>query len=124
MLEAPHHLGDVAMKNVEIDPAIQADPSLLSSVRRGNELLEVELGRSAGLVSAAWSLLRDGRDHPLVRLEISDWTGHAGAVFTPEDLKNADLLQGRMIRLWGDLLQIRSHQLLSDLQATTMPESS
>jgi hypothetical protein len=112
------------MKTIEIDPAIQADPSLLLSIRRANELLDIEVGRSAGLVSAAWSLLRDDRDRPLVRLVISDWSGHADAVFTPDDLKNMDRLQGRMIRLWGDLLQIRSHQLLSDLQATAAPESS
>jgi hypothetical protein len=124
MREAPHHLWDDAMKNVEIDPAIQADPSLLLSVRRANELLDVELGRSAGLVSAAWSLLRDDRDRPLVRLAISDWTGTADTVFTPADLGDGDRLWDRLNWLWGDLLQVRSHKLIEKMQATSSSDES
>jgi hypothetical protein len=107
------------MNALELDPAIEANPDLLAAVRRANELLEVELGRSSGLVSASWKLLHDDRDRALLRLTISDWTGSVYAVFTPDDLKDAWKTQGRMIRLWGDLLQIRSHELLDEMQAAS-----
>lgn len=107
------------MKTLELDPAIEANPDLLAAVRRANELLEVELGRSSGLVSASWKLLYDDRDRILLRLTISDWTGSVYTIFTPDDLKDAWKTQGRISWLWGDLLQIRSHKLLDEMQAAS-----
>lgn len=113
------------MKALELDPTIEANPDLLAAVRWPNEQLEVELDRSSGPVSTSWRLLHDDRDRPLLRLTISDWTGNASTVFTPDDLKDAWKTQGRMIRLWGDLLQVRSHKLLDEMQITSAtPEGS
>lgn len=105
------------MKTVVIDPAIQANPALVALVRRANELLELELGRSSHQVSASWSLAHNERGRPFLRLEISDWTGRAETTFAPDELKSDGHTQGQMIRLWGDLLQIRSHKLLDEIQA-------
>jgi hypothetical protein len=105
------------MKNTELDLAIQANPALLALVRRANELLEAELGRSSHLVSASWSLACDERGRPLLRLVISDSTGRAETAFAPDGLRDDWRTQGRMIRLWGDLLQVRSHKLLDEIQA-------
>jgi len=105
------------MKAIEVDPKIQANPDLEESVRRATELLEAELGPSSGLVSASWLLLNDDRGRPILRLAIWDWTGRVEAVFSPDEIKDAWHIQGRMIRLWGDLLQVRSHKLLDEMQA-------
>ena len=107
------------MKDVEIELAIRADPSLLALVHRANESLEAGLGRSSGTVSASWRLLEDDRGRPFLQLIISDWSGRAEAVFAPDDLKNDRYVQGRMIRLWGDLLEIRSHKLLEEIRAAS-----
>jgi hypothetical protein len=105
------------MKNVEIDPAIQANPALLALVHRANELLELELGRSSHQVSASWRLEHNEQGRIFLRLEIWDWTGRVGTNFAPDDLRSDPLTQGRLIRLWGNLLQIRSHKLLDEIQA-------
>ena len=105
------------MKSVEIDPAIEANPLLLSSVRRAQELLEMESTRSSNTVSATWKLVRDDRNAQFIRLAIADWSGRAETTFSPETHKNHDQVRGRMIRLWGDLLQIRSHKLVEEMQA-------
>lgn len=83
------------MKALELDLAIEANSDLLAAVRQANKLLESELGRSSGLVSATWKLLHDDRDQALLRLTISDWSGNARTVFTPDDLKGAWKTQGR-----------------------------
>ena len=103
------------MRTVDVDRGIQAAPELSALVRRANEFLESQLGRSSKLVSATWRLLRDDRESSHVRLEVSDQTGRVEAVFTPDDLKNEWQMQGRIIRLWGDLLQIRSHREIEEL---------
>ena len=104
------------MKTVEIDPAIQENPALLALVRRADELLELELGRSSPQVSASWSLSQNEQGNTFLRLEISDWSGRVGTSFAPDELRSDQQTKGRMIRLWGNLLQIRSHKLLDEIQ--------
>lgn len=107
------------MKTLEIDPAIQADPALLSAIQRTGALLEFQLGRSADQVSASLTLRHDDRGRPLLSLSIADWSGHAETAFRTEELDDARLVEGRMIRLTGDLLGVRSHKLLDQMQAAS-----
>jgi hypothetical protein len=45
------------------------------------------------------------------------------AVFDPKELESPSLMRSRLNRLWGDLLQIRSHRQLRDLlEPDTPPE--
>ena len=105
------------MKTVTIDPDVKRIPGLASAIDRANEQLDVELGRSSDLVSGSWLLTQDDRDRTVVLLTISDWTGQVESRFAPDELRNEWHMQGRLIRLWGDLLQIRSHRLLDEIQA-------
>ena len=115
------------MKSVEISPSIQADSRLGQLVRRATEVLERTIGpKSSPLVSASWSLVNDERQRPLLRLEVSDFTGTpTPAVFAPDDLEDDWRTEGRMLRLWGDLLQVRSHRQLDEiLNSSANPETN
>ena len=112
------------MKEVKIDREIESDPGLLADVQRANASLEDELGGSAGTVSAAWTLRRNARDELSIRLTIRDWTGQVHADFALEELESGWRTKGRLIRLWGDLLQIRSHHLLDEIRSAAAVEGN
>ena len=73
---------------------------------------------SASDVTAVWSLQeRDGR--PVYVLKLSDPASDATTEFLPSDLRNPGQsrdLPFRLARLWGDLLEKRSHKLLEELK--------
>ena len=58
----------------------------------------------------------EDRGRPLLWLEIKDWSGEAQAKFAPDELKNPRQTSSKIIRLWGDLLQTRSHKQVADLE--------
>ncbi len=94
---------------VSLEPKINDDPELLSKIEAANKLLEDLLGPSADQVEADWSLSDRAKGHFLVNLTVSDWTGSVGYRFAPEELRNSAHMRMRLHRLWGDLLQVRSH---------------
>ncbi len=104
------------MKRLDIAPEIEANADLADLVRRATDQLEIELGRSSGLVSARWGLEHDEKGRPLLSLQVSDWTGNSEATFAPAELRDLRHLGGRMNLLWGRHLMRRSHQLLEHIQ--------
>jgi hypothetical protein len=94
---------------IERDEAISKDPALAAAVDEASKLLEQELGPSAATVRARWTLSEDSSGRPLVDLSVSDWTGSVGYRFAAPELSNKNHMQLRLHRLWGDLLQVRSH---------------
>jgi hypothetical protein len=102
------------MKSLTSSPKIKQDAELSWLVERANAQLERELGASADNVSADWTLREHG-GRPLLSLEIRDWTGRVETTFAPDELKNPVQTSARLLRLWGDLLQLRSHQQLASL---------
>src|SRR5437867_3629703 len=96
--------------DVSIDETIRGEPPLLAAIDQANKILEMEMGNSAELVKVHWSLLPDDRQRKLLGLRISDWTGSVEARFGLDEFANRRQLQGRLRWLWGDLLQIRSHE--------------
>jgi len=110
------------MKSLTIDPRIEADDRLLSLVDKANRLLESELGPSGDTVSASWQL--DERLEDNLWLEIEDWTGRVRTKFSLEELASPRQTSARLVRLWGDLLQIRSHrQIVTVTQSPDLPIS-
>jgi len=110
------------MKSPTIDPRIEADDRLLSLVDKANRLLESELGPSGDTVSASWQL--DERLEDNLWLEIEDWTGRVRTKFSLEELASPRQTSARLVRLWGDLLQIRSHrQIVTVTQSPDLPIS-
>lgn len=111
------------MKSLTIDPRIEADDRLLSLVDKANRLLEIELGPSGDTVSASWQL-EDNQGRSQLWLEIEDWTGRVKTKFSLEELASPRQTSARLVRLWGDLLQIRSHrQIVTVTQSPDLPIS-
>jgi len=100
------------VKELVIDDTIRQDPELLAAVEHATRLLEQEIGPSEASVSANWELFAVDQRIPTVRVKISDWTGSAMVHFQRSMLpKMADsALRLAFVRLWGDLLQVRSHK--------------
>ncbi len=100
------------MKEIEIDDAIRRDPKLLAAVEHASRLLEEAIGPSAATVSAKWEQFAADQPNPSIRLRISDWTGSAMTLFQRSVLgkMTESALSLAFVRLWGDLLQERSHK--------------
>jgi hypothetical protein len=109
--------------NVEIDPAIQADPWLAGAVRLADLILKAESDKSPDTVSASWSVVGYDREQPLVRLTISDSTGSADAVLAADQLGDSRAVRSRLLELWGDLLRIRSDKSLDEFLAPSVESS-
>ena len=103
------------MKEVIYRDGIKQMGGLLGLAQQATSSLEDVLGPSAELVTAEWDRSEDVRGRSLVLLRLSDFTGSATATFEPWELESATHMRSRLHRLWGDLLQVRSHQQLQEL---------
>lgn len=99
-----------------VDERIHRNPELARMVGQADKALGAVLGESAGLVTAEWRLAEDERRRPVVLLKLRDVTGAVEGRFAPDELVNPSHLQIRLHRLWGDLLQVRSHTQLNTLK--------
>src|SRR6266542_2870007 len=101
---------------LSIIPKIDSDPILGPRVRQANKMLKDIIGTTADQVSIHWDL-QDANGRRSVYLTLADYTGARlpPAPFRQEDLLNEGILKARFHRLWGDLLQQRSHQQLIQL---------
>jgi REase_AHJR-like len=85
-------------------------------VERATTVLRYLLGPRADSVAIDWGLAEDARNHRMLVLRLSDATGSVSATFEPPELENERHLMDRLNRLWGDLLEIRSHNQVKRLQ--------
>lgn len=67
-------------------------------------------------VKVEWDRREDEGGQPLYTLRIEDRPDAAQANFAPVDLKSGHHLDFRLYRLWGKVLQSRSHRLLRDMR--------
>jgi hypothetical protein len=91
---------------------INSDPVLRSRVYGANQILAEILGPASSSVNAGWSTLRHADGTPLIQLALSDSTGAEEVKFTPEHFANEEYLRAKFYKIWGDLLQNRSHKQL------------
>jgi hypothetical protein len=98
-------------------------PKLRDRLERATQVLLDLLGRSRNSVSIDWDLAEDARDRPVVVLRLSDPNGTAVATFDPDELEDEIRLRARLNRLWGDLLEIRSHKQVQRLMSSSSPFS-
>ena len=103
------------------DSALEADRSRFELAKRASELLSVETEGTAVPTWANWKLpstqlkLRDklrfhGLVEPMVEVELRDELGGTLAdVIRDSDVRH---LHHRMIRIWGDMLELRSDEML------------
>ena len=102
--------------NLSVSGAIKSDPFLGRRVEHASELLEEIIGPTAQAVTVEWSLVHDASNRLLVLLVVADFTGvSVEARFAPEELANEGHLSAKLYRIWGDLLQSRSHKQLDML---------
>jgi len=104
-------------QKVEIAPEIGSDSKLQGAVENAMHVLEQAVGDSSRLLRVQWEKTTDDKNRPLVRVRLKDWTGEVEGYFAPQDLTSDDTLRGRFYKLYGDLLQIRSHKQLEELLA-------
>jgi hypothetical protein len=105
--------------NIEIDPAIQSDPWLAGAIRSADLMLQAELEKTSGTVSASWSVVGYDRERPVVRLTISDSAGSADAVLGVDQLGDSREVHLQMLRLCGDLHRIRSDKIHDEFLASS-----
>jgi hypothetical protein len=100
-----------------VTEAISGNQRLSKLVQSAHQMLLDSLGPFRVQVHEDWSLEKDPKGRPLVRLRLSDFTVKDGVKdeFAPDELENPGELRYRLHRLWGDLLQDRSHKLLRNL---------
>jgi hypothetical protein len=97
--------------------AISGDQRLSKLIQTAHQLLLDSLGISTEEVREDWSLEKDPKGRTLVRLKLSDSFVKDGVKdeFAQEVLENPGEMRYRLHRLWGDLLQDRSHIMLKKL---------
>jgi hypothetical protein len=94
-------------------------PKLQTLVEQATQILGQLLGPSRGTVSVEWDLAEAGNREAILVLRLSDLTGTATATFGPSELQDESRMRARLNRLWGDLLEIRSHKQVERLLAST-----
>jgi hypothetical protein len=94
-------------------------PTLKGLIERATNILGQLLGPSLGTVTVEWDLAEDGYGEAVAVLKLSDLTGTVTATFRPPELMDEEHVRSRLNRLWGDLLEIRSHKQVQHLLSAT-----
>jgi hypothetical protein len=105
------------MKKIQIDEEIRNDQKLLADVLRVTELLEEEIGPASNEISTKWSVELTPLER-LLKVEISDGQLSSRSAFSESGLSLISRAGMRLSlnRLWGNLLQDRSHQQMAKLK--------
>ncbi|HKB05878.1 MAG TPA: hypothetical protein VKD90_27025 [Gemmataceae bacterium] len=106
------------MKDVIYTDRVKQDPEEYAALQAATEILEEVSTRSGESVTAEWDKTSDPHGGPAYVLRLSDWSGSATAIFAPKNLELSNLLWARMYRLWGDLLENRSHRLSAEMASS------
>src|SRR5438552_574965 len=117
------NVADVALQVTWADD-LEKDGELFTAVQGANKVLEEELGRSVGLVTANWRPVRDNRNRSLLELTLTDvfTKSQVAERFAPDDLRNTAQVGSRFHRLWGNLLQARSEAQIQRLRELASEE--
>lgn len=95
--------------------ALRKSDDLFALAQRASQILEKVATRSSHLATAEWHIDKDKRGQTNVELRLSDWIGSVTEDFSRAELSDEEGLLGRLNKLWGDLLEVRSHRLLDEL---------
>jgi hypothetical protein len=105
--------------SVSISGAIDNQRDLREKVDLANAELQKLLGPSASHAAVEWKLTKDAMGRLLLVLRLSDFTGYVETRFEPAELENLEALRFKLHRIWGDLLEARSHEQLEKLRQST-----
>jgi hypothetical protein len=101
------------MKVIYTDKAKKA--AEFDLLQRATADLEEIAGPSGAEVTATWDRSDNGR---LYVLRLSDWSGEVSRQFYVSELWSAKQSRWPLLRIWGDLLELRSHKLMDKLLGT------
>jgi hypothetical protein len=78
-----------------------------------HRLLVDLIGPSAGEVVVEWGVAEDGQDRRMVTLDIRDpaFQTSVQAIIDQKEFDDPSVLELRLARIWGTILQMRSHRL-------------
>ena len=102
--------------NVTYSDKLRENRELSALAQQATEQLKEVLTPSGEFASAEWGSKEDARGRPRVSLQLSDWSGAVSGEFTREELADPLRMSIRLPRLWGDLLEMRSHKQLQKLR--------
>jgi hypothetical protein len=100
---------------VEYSAKVKRSDAWLGLLQEATARLEEVLGPSAPWIIAAWDQEENGTGRVVFKLCIRDWTGEVCSSFTPELLRSYAQDRYPWRRLWGDLLELRSHRQLEEV---------
>ena len=109
------------LKKVVFGEKLQQNRELFFLARKATERLEEVVGTSAWSTEAEWDRGEDSKGRCIITLRLTDWTGSVTGLFEKAELESPSQTRYRLLRLWGDLLQIRSHKQLENLLEGAAP---
>ena len=83
--------------------------------------LKHALRRATDPIEIRWDRVEDANGRPVYELTLSDPKASVTERFTPDEVETTRYAwdrEYRLIRLWGDLQQVWSHQLLEEMKAS------
>lgn len=91
-------------------------------VQRATETIKKATARSIDPINItwAWNWIDDPNAESLVQLKLSAETESVAEEFTPKELKDESLMRGRILRLYGDLLQKLTEKLLGPIRESIL----
>src|SRR5258708_34756 len=104
--------------NVTYSDRVKQSAEGFALLQEVTTFLEEVLGPSVGLVKAEWDQQKDTRNRTVYTLKLTDWSGSVSGSFAPEELQSPTRRRVLLYRLWGDLLQDRSHKQFDRLTGT------
>jgi hypothetical protein len=105
--------------NVKFPDLVKIPNSEIASLKVVSKQLDEIAGKSAIPASAEWELVPDATGTRRYLLRVWDHTGQVAEEFTPGELDSPKEMRGRLLHLWGDMLQVRTHRLLQKLTEGT-----
>jgi hypothetical protein len=82
-----------------------------AAIQAASRQLEEMAGNSAIPASAEWGVVQDPKGNRRYSLTLSDYLGRVSEEFTVAELHSPQKVHRRLIHLWGDHLEMRSHKL-------------
>jgi hypothetical protein len=92
---------------VEIDPGLRADPELGPLAEHAAELLAEQAAGTFRPASASWWLTTDPKHGKRIHVKLFDEKCSVEVDYSPTELGPGGDTRYLMIRLWGDLLELR-----------------
>jgi hypothetical protein len=105
--------------NIKYPDSVKTPNGDVASLQSVSSQLEQIAGKSAIPASAEWEVIQNPQGNRRYLLKLWDYTGQVAEEFTPAELRSPKEMRGRLIHLWGDMLQVRSHRLLKKLTEGT-----